>query len=644
MSDINPSLFVYGSLRDPDVFESICGFRFQLPDESSDPEDITDAQIIDCRPAILDGYRKISPDDVYFYASADANSRIDGLLLSPVSEQAIGDIDYYEGRRYRRRTVTVNTADGPVEAFAYLDANERLKNQKPHGDRFHVNLIHELWLRKRITKFIEAQTRPGDKSYDAELERRARRELLAFTERDLIITHYGKDAFSDYFLKNQLERPFPSIKHLYSDAQAKPFIKNYLTLVIKQVFLNQFDEKFQRRYRFELEHLYSERYFKRSVSLLASLQMINANSMPMDVIISRGLKLIEDENNDLIDYAKYAIGAADELFDYRLARSYLDRIIANRQPGLIPLGVELELSNVGCSAVEPQRTIFGNPDTMYDNFRYFKDFHLDILCWKLGGYIDDHIGSSDCGCKGGFLEFAPGRLNFKGDISRPATNDPWLLNELICAIVTFYDIKPHSLHLTFQLRKNQINRQKILPLDFVKCLLVLGGGLYRQDNGSYHFSRMDNDEITQYRYGEEFSFAKSSKRKWCLSGGDILEKPPAQATTYTQQYKFIRLSSKCSYEPLIVCLKGLQVSYNPGDYLSLEQLKDPSLRFEYQELKRWSSSPVKIAASSIAAFLDTIRNGLLNEGHNEPVHLAHYIDWVVTSIESQLQDFNDKVR
>ena len=108
------------------------------------------------------------------------------------------------------------------------------------------------------------------------IERRAERELLATTERDLVISHYRSDAVSDYYLEHELDRPRPSIKPLCDEPNVKTFFKNYLALVIKQVILNQLDEKIQSGYRFELEHMRtSERYFKRSVSLLIALQMIN---------------------------------------------------------------------------------------------------------------------------------------------------------------------------------------------------------------------------------------------------------------------------------------------------------------------------------------------------------------------------------
>jgi len=556
----------------------------------------------------------------------------------------MAEIDRYEGNRYNRQTVKVNTANGLVEAQAYLASHESMR--KHFGDRFHVNLIHELWLRKRIERFIRKRTRPGEQTADAELERRAHRELLATTERDLVISHYRADAVSDYYLEHELDRPRPSIKHLYDDPQAQPFIENYLVLVIKQVLLNQLDERIQSRYRFELEHMRtSERYFKRSVSLLVALQMINTNSPTVDLVIEQCLETMPYDKYDLIDYVKYAVRAARSLFDARVVRAHLERIRSNFQPGLVPLGTEIELSNLGFAAVEPQRSVKKLFDPIYDGFRYFHDFGLDVLSWKLGGYIDDHTGATDQARRSGFLELAPGRLNIAGELSRAATADPWLLNQLIHEITTFYNVRPHSLHLSLQLRRNQIGSQKILPLGFVKCLLVLGGGPEQRDTGRLWVSRMGYDEITQREYGEELVFARTSKRRWYLGEDEIADKPPAQATTYVQQYKFIRLERRANYEPLILCLKGLQLAYNPADYLSAEQLKESSkLRQQYEELKKWAAEPAEITPQTISKFLNTVQSGLMNEGHRRPAHKLHYIDWALSAIDVQLRMFNKQLK
>jgi hypothetical protein len=631
------NLFIYGSLRDPDIFKSVSGFGFSRKAAKVDDKTLF------AEPAFLPHHRRVSPDNVYFYAVPASSSRIEGLVIHNVPPSVMAEIDRYEGKRYERETVRVNTATGPVGAQAYLVSHESMR--KRFGDRFHVNLIHELWLRKRIAKFIKKHTRPGERTADAELERQAARELLATTERDLVISHYRSDAVSDYYLEHELDRPLPSIKHLYDDPQAKPFINNYLVLVVKQVLLNHLDEQFQSRYRFELEHIRtSERYFARTISLLASLQMINANSTAVDLIIKKCLQTMPCHEYDLIDYVKYAISAAKSMFDRRVAEANLNRIRSNLQSGLMPLGIELELSNLGPAAVEPTRSERKAFDVVYDGFRYFYDFHLDVLSWKLGGYIDDHSGSTEprrCG----FLELAPARLNIEGELSRPATADPWVLNQLINELANFYDVSPHSLHLSFQLRRNQIGNQKVLPLDFVKCLLAMGGGPKLKKNGKIWISRIGYNEITQSGPGEGLVFASTSKRQWYLGRDEIADKPPAQATTYVQQYKFIRLEKRANYEPLIMCLKGLQLACNPGDYLTAEQLKrSKKLREENQALKNWALEPTEISPGSINRFVKTIREGLMNEGHHQPIHTLHYIDWVLGAIDIQLRMFNKQVK
>ena len=638
MSDAKVNLFVYGSLREPGIFKSVSGLGFTIDRSRTDEETLL------AEPALLPRHRRVTPDNVYFYAVPSSSSKTEGFVIYDVPAWAMAEIDRYEGRRYDRETVRVNTANGLIEAQAYLATRESMKER--FGDRFHVNLIHELWLRKRIEQFIKKRTRPGEETADAELERRAERELLATTERDLVISHYRSDAVSDYYLEHELDRPRPSIKHLHDDPNANSFIENYLAMVVKQVLLNQLDDKILSRYRFELEHMRtSERYFKRSVSLLVALQMINSAAGAVEMIIDKALEAMPCQKHDLIDYVKYAVQAADSIFDSRVARSHLERIRANLQPGLIPLGTEIELSNLGPAAVEPQMSIQKKNDLIYDGFRYFHDFWLDVLSWKLGGYIDDHTGSTEYARRQGFLELAPGRLNIAGELSRPATADPWLLNQLIHEIADFYNVLPHSLHLSFQLRKDQIGRQKALPLGFVKCLLVLGGGLQEKRAGRLWVSRMGYDEITQRDYGEELVFARTSKRRWYLGEDEIADKPPAQATTYVQQYKFIRLDKRANYEPLILCLKGLQLSYNPGDYLSAEQLRtSKKLQKDYEELKKWAAEPTEISHQTISRFIKTVQDGLMNEGHHRPTHKLHYIDWALSAIDVQLRIFNKQLK
>ncbi|MHC4186878.1 MAG: gamma-glutamylcyclotransferase family protein [Planctomycetota bacterium] len=631
------NLFIYGSLREPSIFESVCGLSFNI-----NPSKVDDETLF-AEPAFLSGHKKITPDNVYFYAVKDTASKVEGFVIYNLPLFAMEEIDRYEGKRYYRQSVNVNTAKGLVRSQAYLACPETM--EKHFGDRFHVNLIHELWLRKRIEEFIKKRTRPGEQTQDAELERRANRELLATTERDLVISHYRADSISDYYIEHELDRPQPSIRPLYKDEEAKPFIENYLALVIKQTLLNQLEEKTQARYRFHLEHmLTSERYYKRSVSLLTSLQILNTNADTVNLIVEKALQTMPYKKHDLIDYIKYAIRVADDFFEPRIAWFHLEQIRTNLQPGLVPLGAEIELSNLGADATSVDSRSRKTEDRIYDDFRYFNDFCLDVLSWKVGGYIDDHTGSIEHKRRLGFLELAPGRLNVAGELSRPATNDPWLLNQLISEIVNFYDVKPHSLHLSFQLRKSQLGKQKTLPIGFVKCLLVLGGGLKQRVRGRLWVSRMQKDEILQHQYGDELVFARTSKRRWYLGDDLIGDKILSHTTANVQQYKFIRLEKAVNYEPLILCLKGLQLAYNPADYLTAEQLRrNKKLRQEYEDIKKWANEPTQISPQTIVKFIAAVQNGLMNEGVHQPVHKLHYIEWALSAIDVRLKLFNKEL-
>ncbi len=625
-------LFVYGSLREPSIFESVCGLSFTLK-----PSQAREAHVLFAELAILNGYRRVSPDNVYFYAIPEASAKVEGFLIYDVPAEALREIDRYEGKLYERDSVPVNTANGQVQAYAYLGSPRTMK--KKFGDRFHVNLIHELWLRKRIERFFETHTRPGEHSMDADIERRAHRELLGTTERDLVVSHLGHAAVSDYFLEHELDRPVPSIRHLFSNPTAQPYVHKYIVLVVKQVLLNQFEWNLYHRFRFELDRLCpSKRYFTRAGSLLIALRMINFNRSSVELVLRRCLETLPcDGTYDLIDYIKYAVQAADTIFDARVAQSEISILRHNLQPGLVPMGAELELSNLGFRAVHKEAQA---QDPVFDGFRYFSDFALDVLCWKLGGYIDDHsdVQRPD---KRGFLELAPGRLNIVGELSKPVTADPWILNQLIRETAAFFPVQPHSLHLSFQLRRRQIGRQTVLPLSFVKCLFVLGGGTQLLQNGRLWISRMGYDEIQRNQYGEELVFARTSKRRSRMGDRWLDEEPATSYPSFIHQYKFIRLDPRANYEPLIMALKGIQLSINPGDYLTAEQLAGSRrLRNEYEELKEWAARPEAISRRTKGRFLDAIYDGLMHEAHRRPFHRLHYIDWALGAIDLQIRLFN----
>ena len=102
-------LFVYGSLRDPRVRARVLGERPGLT----------------TRPAILRGHarRTVLDFDYPFLVPADAGARVDGELILGLADADYSVLDAYEDvddGLYVRAAVTVETTDGPVDAWAYL--------------------------------------------------------------------------------------------------------------------------------------------------------------------------------------------------------------------------------------------------------------------------------------------------------------------------------------------------------------------------------------------------------------------------------------------------------------------------------------------------------------------------------------------
>ena len=122
------NLFVYGSLRDHNIFHSVCGLDFSKKASRTESGEILLAE-----PAFLSGYRRVSPDNVYYYAIASETSRTEGLVIYDIPTESMAVIDKYEGQRYQREVVVVNTAHGAVKAQAYLASHDSMKKHFAHN-------------------------------------------------------------------------------------------------------------------------------------------------------------------------------------------------------------------------------------------------------------------------------------------------------------------------------------------------------------------------------------------------------------------------------------------------------------------------------------------------------------------------------
>lgn len=97
-------LFVYGTLRDPDVLAAVVG-RTRIA----------------AVPATLAGYRTtVYPERTYPGLAPAPGTSAAGLLLTGLGTRDLALLDAFEAEEYRRVAVTVATADGDRTAEVYL--------------------------------------------------------------------------------------------------------------------------------------------------------------------------------------------------------------------------------------------------------------------------------------------------------------------------------------------------------------------------------------------------------------------------------------------------------------------------------------------------------------------------------------------
>ena len=103
------AVFVYGTLRDRGVLDAVLGH---------DSAEGQTAWIDDHVALLAKGHHfpMLRPDP-----DGRADGRADGVLLTNLSTADITALDAFEGDTYQRKTMTVMTAAGQIEADIYID-------------------------------------------------------------------------------------------------------------------------------------------------------------------------------------------------------------------------------------------------------------------------------------------------------------------------------------------------------------------------------------------------------------------------------------------------------------------------------------------------------------------------------------------
>jgi gamma-glutamylcyclotransferase (GGCT)/AIG2-like uncharacterized protein YtfP len=598
-------LFVYGTLTDVYVFAVVAGEK---------PE---------AQEAVLEGYEKVSSLKSFPYVTPRAGASVEGLLVTGLSAKALAQIDQYEaeGELYHRRKARVRTGADVREAYVYVAAPEMMSFTPP-PDLEVADRVAE-FIKRRIEGTIAADV-PAQ-SQIRELEIRARGELLGDAVEDLVRGHFDHPGLPAFVVKHRLaETGLPSLAWLQREPDAAQYAPRYLRFIVKTIIFNQLEERVRRDFRGAVR--VADKYYEHAVSSLAALQFVADNLGPVGEIMESLGVADYDAEFEYIDYAVAAIFVADELYSREGLAPYVQRIKDRRARGGGPLGCEVEFSPLGPDVIGAAP----DEDPTFDGFYYFDDFDLGGRLWKLGGHVDNHrVVTPYRGRVRGFLEFAVGRYKILGDLSKPATADPFILSDSATAAVTFAEIKPHSLHLSMQLEEGR-TPGKPPPPEHLICLLILGGDLNLDEDGVLREKRLHKREIYNEFTGLDFSRYNEHRVRHDDAN-------PAQVI----EYEFPRLFYEHSYVDLVMALKGFQSATNPPP-LDLSP-DSPHLGYNREverELLAWAEAPHSLARRDLEYFLAVVDEGLAYETRNLGGHPAAFCREWVDKIERKLKSYN----
>lgn len=645
MPDGPANLFVYGSLRNPATFRAITGWTFRSADRGVRSGD---EQALRSSPARLEGFELASPDDLYFYAVERAGAHLDGEVLFDVPADALAQLANYEGPHYTRRTATATTASGPVPVEVFTSPAGQLRATLPvhsPGDRGR-RLKAEFAFRARIDHHFAGEGEPPCGELRTQSIRvRAAREIRGATIHDLIRAHAAAPGLSEFFIRQALAGAPPSFASLRGNPDVALFADSYAMLLVRQVVFNQFERRLFEEFRYELDRLReSDRCFEHALSGLAAMRMLLGLGGVLTAVAGDALSDLDYRKNEFGEFVEWAIQASDSLYDPSSAAEAVAWIAAHRTGGLLPLSMELDLSNLPHAKLGGAggSGAFGF-DPVYDSFRFFRGFALNVLMWKLGGRVRPIRGMNDPAGQRGLLSLVPGAVGRRSEESadqpEPVTADPWVASQLISHILAFYDIQPHSLAVTIHLpRRLAPVRSAVLPEPIVRCLLALGGDIGPDAEGRIRLRRMTQREIVTLVPNRSLDllrvFRPPAVPEMML---------PARQRFVRARYGFARLDGGVDYGPLILALKGLQLHYGPGEMLTHKQMQaDPALERMFNVLLGWAEQPTPIAPADATLFLDAVAAGLNTEYHGRPAHAKGVIDAALAGLQGQIAQFNTR--
>lgn len=609
------NIFAYGTLINRTYLKAICGKTFPF------------------KNAVLKNFKRYASDTGYPYVIPKENAEVEGVIYFDVDKESLEKIDKYEseGNLYYRTLVEVITEDGnKVEAYVYV-AN--IKNmRRTFGDKINIHLVQrvEEFIHNKIGERIELlyQHHPSS-PHHPKIELLAKTELLSAEIKELTNMYFNDEYVSNYTIDNELKfHGLPELPKM--DGIPVKVYYRYIDFIFLNLVLNQLEEHIHK----SLSHLiYSpDPYYERTFSLLTALRFINTRLYDLLIYFEEFLPEKKLKEITYLSLTEKAVITARELF---LAHRQEIELMAigikrNLNPGVLSLGIEMEFSNLGYKT--NKRNVPPEKDKVFHGFKYFHQFDLLRRLWKLGGHLDDHTHSEQEEKKGGFLEFAVGRESiYSHELSSPLTQSLFVCHAFISELIIFTNIKPHSIHIHIQ-NKKEIDWKKENNIELLKCLILIAGDFRKTKKNKIIERRIYNQEIIRDPCGY-LRFISENRHLFHKNQiSSVLE------------YQFPRLSMMKDYEAIIGAFKGFQVAYNPRPFGSKMKLIDHPLLIEESDLlENWANDVKPVSKNTVDAFLAYVEEGLFTENNGKAAHKKKYIEDILFKIEKELKSVNESI-
>ena len=554
-------------------------------------------RIVPAVPAKLYNYMRVSPSWSFPFIVKQHGAVTEGRILKGLSPEDMKVLDDFEveGHLFKRQLTVVRTARGRQRCMTYVGNISELER----------SFGKEVKFEDRYTRFIEKKvdTVIADMNTDkSEITRRVIHELMGSAVDEIIQSHFDGNYICNYIMVQALEEAKPPhLKDLLKNKELLPYAGNYMRLACQHIVFNQLVEAVRHEYLDAVR--IAQPYFRHGLAILLAMLYYNRHSKTINEMFTEKSLGTIVEGRNYRDYAKFAVEVSDSIYNSKEMQPIIEFVEENWYATPTPLGAELEFSCLG------KRAVYAHPgeDKMYDGFYWFKDFDMFRRTWRLGGHVDSHqqitVGQER---HRGFFEYALGRYQIVGDLSRPLFACPWGMSLLINEAVKFANIPPHSLHVSMELQRGRtsgnITDKRHQDEDLV-CLLLLGGDIRPDSTGKLREWRVFDGELDT-NASKSLNF---SDRKFHFAKADQDESEASDV----MEYKFIRLNrGNTDYESLIIALKGYQFGTRARPVKTQTPEKEmPEQTF----LRAWAANPQPLDSAAINRFIGKVEKGLLEE-------------------------------